>query len=114
MKTTIRHRELFNCAHQVEDDPLCGARIHGHDWYAEAVVAGTPDLRTGRITTDAPGWLVASVSELDYKFANEMLPGVYPTCEGIAAFLFERLRLECPGLLSVTVGFTDHSATVEA
>lgn len=113
MKTTIRHREPFNAAHQVEGDYLCGQRVHGHDWFAEVVVVGVPDEKTGSIDTGAPSHLAASVAELDRKFANDMLPGVFPTPEGIAGWLLERLRLECPGLMSVTVGFTGHAATVE-
>ena len=114
MKTTIRHRALFNAAHKIDGDFFCGMRLHGHDWFAEAVVYGMPDPLTGSINTKAPMFLQASVEELDLKFANDMLPGLFPTPEGIAGWLFERLQLECPGLLSVTVGFTGHSATVEA
>jgi 6-pyruvoyl-tetrahydropterin synthase len=113
LKTTITHRELFNAAHQIEGDPHCGTRLHGHDWFAQVCVTGEPDPKTGSINTDAPKYLWASVAELDRKFANDMLPAVFTTPEGIAMFLFERLRLECPGLTSVTVGFTGHSATVE-
>ncbi len=113
MKTTIRHRAPFHTAHQLADDSLCGKYVHGHDWYAEVVVAGVPTKETGTITTKVADYLWASVSELDLKFANDMLPGVHSTPEGIAGWLFERFRLEVPGLTSVTVGYTDHSATVE-
>jgi 6-pyruvoyl-tetrahydropterin synthase len=113
LKTTIAHRERFSTAHLIDGDFFCGKRLHGHDWYAEAVVTGTPDPLTGLINTKAPAFLAASVEELDLKFANDMLPGLFPTPEGIAGWLFERLQLECPGLQSVTVGFDGHHATVE-
>lgn len=113
MKTTIAHRARFSTAHQIDGDFFCGKRMHGHDWYAEVIVAGAPDPLTGSINTKAPMFLVDSVEELDLKFANDMLPGLFPTPEGIAGWLFERLQLECPGLLSVTVGFDGHRATVE-
>ena len=113
MKTTVTHRELFNAAHKIDGDFFCGTRTHGHDWYADVVVFGEPTKDSGSITTDAPHLLATFVAELDLKLANEMLPGVHPTPEGIAHWLFERLRLECPGLQSVTVGFTGHCATVE-
>ena len=113
MKTTIAHRERFSTAHKIDGDPMCGKRMHGHDWYAEVVVVGTPDPLTGSINTNAPLFLSATVEELDLKFANDMLPGLFPTPEGIAHWLFERFHLECPGLQSVTVGFDGHSATVE-
>jgi 6-pyruvoyl-tetrahydropterin synthase len=113
LKTTICHRETFNAAHKVDGDTFCGERVHGHDWFAEVVVQGIPDPKTGSITTRAPDLLFTSTMELHLKFANDMLPGLYSTPEGIAGWLFERLQLECPGLLSVTVGFTGHSATVE-
>lgn len=113
MKTTLRHRELFNCAHQVTGDPVCGQYQHGHDWFAEIVLVGGPDPSTGSIVTNAPALLAASVAELDGKDAAKMLPGAYTTPEGIAMWLMERLRLECPGLQAVTVGFTGHAVTVE-
>jgi len=113
LKTTVRHREPFNTAHQIDGDYFCGKYLHGHDWYAEVTIVGFPDDRTGSINTRAPELLAAIVAELDLKFANDMLPGVFPTPEGIAAWLHERLLLECPGLTTVTVGFTGHAATVE-
>jgi len=113
MKAFIRHRETFNAAHEVDGDFYCGKRTHGHDWYAEVVVTGNVDKASGIITTDAPVLIRAAVEELDLKLANDMLPGLHPTCEGIAGYFFERFRLELPGLVSVTVGFTGHSATVE-
>ena len=113
MKTTVTHRELFNAAHKIDGDFFCGKRTHGHDWYAEVSVFGEPAKETGAISTEAPSLLATLVEELDLKLANEMLPGVHPTPEGIAMYLFERMRLACPGLTTITVGFTGHSATVE-
>lgn len=113
MKTTVTHRELFNAAHKIDGHFFCGKRTHGHDWFAEVVVEGSPHKDTGMIETNADVELQLCVEELDLKLANEMLPGVHPTPEGIAAYLFERLRLGNPGLTRVTVGFTGHSATVE-
>jgi len=113
LRTTVTHRELFNAAHKIDGDFFCGTRTHGHDWYAEVSVFGEPTKDGGQIVTEAPSLLASMVSELDLKLANEMLPGVHPTPEGIAMYLFERLRLACPGLMAVTVGFTGHAATVE-
>lgn len=112
MKITVTHRAPFNAAHQVDGDFYCGKHTHGHDWFAEATVIGEV-TKGGSIETSMPVRVQATVEELDLKLANDMLPGVHPTPEGIANWLFERLRLECPGLVSVTVGFTGHSATVE-
>lgn len=113
LKITAIHRETFNASHTVDGDFYCGKRNHGHDWYAEAAVAGEPAKESGAILTSMPILVQDAVGELDLKLANDMLPGVHPTPEGIAMWLFERLRLECPGLISVTVGFTGHSAKVE-
>jgi 6-pyruvoyltetrahydropterin/6-carboxytetrahydropterin synthase len=113
LKTSITHREVFNSAHIVKADPFCGERLHGHDWFAEVTVEGTPDPKTGSIDTAAPSYLWATCQELHGKNANEMMPGIYVTPEGLANFIFERLRLEVPGLRSVTVGFAGHHATAE-
>jgi len=110
----MRHRALFNAAHQLETpDGVCGEHMHGHDWYAEVVVRGEPEPRTGVWITNGPVLLEASLLELDERTLNKMLPGVHPTAAGVAGWLTERLRLEVPGLVSVTVGFSNHSVTLE-
>ena len=112
MKTIVTFRATFNAAHIVLGDTTCGERMHGHDWFAEASLVG-PVNSVGRIDTPLENYLWASVAELDKKVVNEMVPAVHPTPEGVAGWLFERFRLECPGLVGVTVGFAGHHATVE-
>jgi 6-pyruvoyltetrahydropterin/6-carboxytetrahydropterin synthase len=113
LKTSVTFRETFETSHAVQDDAGCGNRLHGHSWYAEVTIEGTPDPRAGLIVTPAAELLAVAAMELDRKNANDMLPGLFTTPEGIAHYIFERLRLECPGLRSVTVGFPGHHATVE-
>lgn len=113
MKVLIRHRELFNASHTVERGEVCGVRLHGHDWYAEITVEGHPDPQTGEVETEAIHRLRSLLAEIHERDLNAMLVGAHPTPEGVAMWLLERMRLHCPGLASVTVGFTGHSATVE-
>jgi len=110
----MRHRALFNAAHQLENpDEMCGGYMHGHDWYAEVVIRGEPEPRTGVWMTNGPVLLDAALLELDHHCLNEMLPAIHPTAAGVAGWLLERLRLETAGLQSVTVGFSNHSVTLE-
>ena len=112
MRTTVRHRQTFNAAHTAPSW-LCGKRLHGHDWFAECVVVGEPDKDTGTVEVKAWPELSALVDGLDKESLDVVLPGVHPTAEGLAAWLLEQLRMSTPGLVSVTVGFTGHAATVE-
>lgn len=113
MKTQIRHREHFNGAHEVASNWACGDRLHGHDWYAEIVITGGPDPKTGSFRTDGPDVLHSVLEELNGRHLNEMVRGTEPTPEGLSLWLTERLLGIIPGLSSITVGFPDHAATVE-
>ena len=110
MRTTVRRRLPFSAAHTAR---VCGKRLHGHDWFAEVVVAGEPDRDTGSLDARAFDELELHVAGLDTESLDDVLPGVHPTPEGVAAWLLEQLRLASPGLVAVTVGFIDREATVE-
>lgn len=110
LKTRVTFTRTFSSAHTSVD---CGPRIHGHDWTAQVTVGGVVDFETGSIDTDAGTSLSMLVAGFDNENLDVVLPGVYPTPEGIAAWLAEQLRLDNPGLVSVTVGFAGRSATME-
>lgn len=110
MRTVVRHRVRFGASHLVTDPEhtygLCGARLHGHDWYAEILLAVVD-------TTNAPAFFGSLVEEIAEEHLNDLLPGVPPTPAGVAGWLVERTRMHVPGLISITVGHTDHAVTVE-
>jgi 6-pyruvoyl-tetrahydropterin synthase len=87
--------------------------MHGHDWYATIEIAGHPNPDTGLFDTDGPELLRSFLDEVDGATLNDMLPGINPTAQGVAMWLCERCRMHVPGLVSITVGFSDHSVTVE-
>jgi 6-pyruvoyl-tetrahydropterin synthase len=86
METTHLLRRKFSAGHAHQ---ACGDRPHGHDFEVIAV------FREGYATT-TEGVLAAAIAEIDRRSLAEMLPGIPSTCAGIANWLFERLRFECP------------------
>lgn len=114
MRAVLRHRIPFNASHTVEvANVTCGEYLHGHDWYAEIEVVGQPDIETGLFLSEGPEELARLVSELHKRDMNELLPGVHPTAAGCAGWIVERLRMSTPGLSRVTVGFREHSVSLE-
>jgi len=87
--------------------------MHGHDWDVAVTVAGSPNPDTVELVTQMPMVLSTIVWELEGKNLNEMVRGTKPTLEGVAAYILERLRLDSPGLVSVTVSIPFHQVTVE-
>jgi len=111
MRVELTKEFRFEAAHRlpkVPPDHKC-ARMHGHSFRIEVVVAGEidPDL----------GWLVdyGHISdvveplirrELDHRSLNDV-PGLEnPTSEHLAVWLWRRLESLLPGLGSITVAET--------
>ncbi len=80
-------------------------RMHGHSFTAEVVIVGMPDPHSGFVVDF--GVLEAATAalraELDHALLNE-IPGLaVPSLENIAAWIWERLRPQFPGLARVVV-----------
>ncbi len=111
MRVELTKEFSFEAAHRlprVPADHKC-ARMHGHSFRIEVVVAGEID--------PALGWLVdyAEITsavepllkrELDHRTLNDV-PGLEnPTSEHLCVWLWQRLRETVPGLAAITVAET--------
>jgi 6-pyruvoyltetrahydropterin/6-carboxytetrahydropterin synthase len=110
MKVELRKSFQFEAAHKlpnVPPDHKC-ARLHGHSFRVEVVVAGECDPRLG--------WLMdyADISEafkpfldrLDHHYLNE-IPGLEnATSENLARWIWDRLKPKLPLLTEIVVAET--------
>ena len=84
METSHLLRRRFSAGHALV---ACGDRPHGHDFEVIVSIRAFP--------TVAELALDACILEIDRRNLPEMLPGIPPTCAGIAGWIFERMRSEC-------------------
>lgn len=110
MKVELRKTFQFEAAHKLPNVPAdhkC-ARLHGHSFRVEVVVAGECDPRLG--------WLMdyADISEafkpvldrLDHYYLNE-IPGLEnATSENLAKWIWDRLKPKVPLLTEIAVAET--------
>jgi 6-pyruvoyl-tetrahydropterin synthase len=103
----------FDSTHQSDEPERC-RKPHGHRFTVVANVEheqlddGMP--RGARGFDDAVHELCV---ELDHKPLSEMMPGMQQTLPGMAAYFFERLAKDYPGLKSVGVFDGTSTGTVE-
>ncbi|HTD64916.1 MAG TPA: 6-carboxytetrahydropterin synthase QueD [Candidatus Limnocylindria bacterium] len=116
MKIELRKTFQFEAAHKLPNVPAehkC-ARLHGHSFRIEVVVAGECDQRLG--------WLMdyADISEafkplldrLDHYYLNE-IPGLEnATSENLAKWIWDRLKPKLPLLTELVVAETCMSCCV--
>ena len=106
----------FEAAHRLPGVPAghkC-ARLHGHSFRVEVVVAGECDPRLGWLMDYAdisaafkPIW-----EKLDHRHLNE-IPGLEnPTSEILAAWIWKRLKPRLPLLTEIVVAETCTSRCV--
>ena len=108
MNVELTREYRFEAAHRlpmVPPDHKC-ARMHGHSFVVEVVVAGEVDPRTGWLIDF--GDITAVVEpllkrELDHRTLNDVDGLENPTSELLCAWLWERLAAKIPGLAAVTV-----------
>jgi 6-pyruvoyltetrahydropterin/6-carboxytetrahydropterin synthase len=107
MNVRLAHEFRFEAAHLLPRVPpghKC-ARLHGHSFRVELVVAGPVEEHTGWFIDfqrffDA--WKPLH-EQLDHRFLNEV-PGLdNPTSELLARWIWERVRRTLPELARVTV-----------
>jgi 6-pyruvoyltetrahydropterin/6-carboxytetrahydropterin synthase len=97
----------FEAAHTLERsiETESSRRIHGHTYYAEITVRGTPDTVTGMVL-DLGRFaqaLEAVRAELDHRFLDDV-SGLGPaTLENLCVYLWSRLAPTLPGLNRVSV-----------
>jgi len=86
----------FDAAHRIAGSGGQCERLHGHTWKVEVFVQGKELDERGLVIDFAELKEIASrqVRELDHQYLNEVLPGMNPTTENIARYLFQKVQEE--------------------
>jgi 6-pyruvoyltetrahydropterin/6-carboxytetrahydropterin synthase len=107
MTFRLTHTFRFEAAHRLPNVPSghkC-ARLHGHSFVVDVVVAGDADPKTGWVVDFGEleaAW--APLHELlDHRYLNEVEGLSNPTSENIARFIWDRLRPTLPTLRAVVL-----------
>jgi 6-pyruvoyltetrahydropterin/6-carboxytetrahydropterin synthase len=98
---------VFDAAHTLNDttDPEATRRIHGHSYWAEVTIRGTPHPETGMIIDLGvfEKRLNEIRSELDHRFLNEV-PNLDPvTVENLCAWIWTKLSSTFSTLHKITI-----------
>jgi 6-pyruvoyltetrahydropterin/6-carboxytetrahydropterin synthase len=103
----LSQRFTFEAAHTLHRkfETESSLRIHGHTYYGELTVAGTPDPQTGMLIDLAQ--LRAAVEELRHQLDHRLLDEVDrlgpPTLENLCSFIARSARAKIPNLTVVRV-----------
>lgn len=110
MKVELRKTFQFEAAHQLPNVPAdhkC-ARLHGHSFRVEVVVAGECDPRLGWLMdyADISEAFKPLLDQLDHYYLNE-IPGLEnATSENLAKWIWDRLKPKVPLLTEIAVAET--------
>ena len=103
----------FEAAHRLPNVPATHRchRMHGHSYRVELTVAGPVDPHTGWVIDfyDIESIFGPLLARLDHHCLNEIEGLENPTAENIAAWIWQRLRPDLPGLALVRVAETPMS-----
>jgi 6-pyruvoyltetrahydropterin/6-carboxytetrahydropterin synthase len=103
----LSQRFMFEAAHTLhrEFETDSSRRVHGHTYFAEVTVAGTPDVVTGMIMDLAV--LRAEIErireQLDHRMLDEVAALGPPTLENLCSFIALSLQSNAPSLTAVKV-----------
>lgn len=106
----------FEAAHRLPNLPESHKcfNLHGHSYRVEVRVRGPVDPRVGwyvDFATIKTAWKPL-FTLLDHKYLNEVRGLENPTAEMIAVWVFERVKIDLPGLVEVVVHETPTSRAV--
>lgn len=106
----------FEAAHHlpnVPDGHKC-ARLHGHSFRVRVSVEGPVGDDTGWVMdfADVSAVVRPVIDELDHRYLNEIDGLANPTSENVAIWLWQRLKVDLPGLGAVEVRETCTSGVV--
>ena len=116
MKVELRKTFQFEAAHRlphVPADHKC-ARLHGHSFRVEIVVAGECDPKMGWLMdyAELSDAFKPLLKQLDHYYLNE-IPGLEnATSENVARWIWERLKPALPLLTEIVVAETCQSRCV--
>jgi 6-pyruvoyltetrahydropterin/6-carboxytetrahydropterin synthase len=106
----------FEAAHRLPNLPpehKCH-RLHGHGYEVEVAVAGEVDPSQGWYVdyNDIKRVVRPLVEQLDHVYLNEIQGLENPTSENVAAWLWQRVVPELPGLAWIRISETRRSGCV--
>jgi 6-pyruvoyltetrahydropterin/6-carboxytetrahydropterin synthase len=116
MKIELRKTFQFEAAHKLPNVPAdhkC-ARLHGHSFRVEVVVAGECDPKMGWLMdyADVSEAFKPLLDQLDHYYLNE-IPGLEnATSEMLAKWIWDRLKPQLPLLAEIAVAETCMSRCV--
>lgn len=107
----LSQRFFFDAAHTLNrasrpaGEADSSKRIHGHTYWAELLLEGEADVRTGMVVD--LGLVRQHIEQLrtrlDHVFLDE-LPGLgVPTLENLCSYILGQLQAELPALVAVRV-----------
>ena len=111
MRVELTREYSFEAAHRLPMVPATHkcARMHGHSFRVEVVIAGEIDSTMGWLVDFAAITAVVEPllkDQLDHRTLND-IPGLEnPTSEILSVWLWQRLREQLPGLVAITVAET--------
>lgn len=109
----IRREFRFEASHQLPRHPGVCSRLHGHSYRMTVEVEGPVDPETGMVLDfDELDRLVRGevLFQIDHRHWNDVLEN--PTAEGIALWLWRRLRPHLPGLVRLELVEMDGASVV--
>jgi 6-pyruvoyltetrahydropterin/6-carboxytetrahydropterin synthase len=93
----------FDAAHYLGDSAPENRRLHGHSFYAEVTLRGTPNPKTGflRDLGDVKAALDHIRESLDHRLLNEIEGLSQPTLENLARHIFVEAKAVLPEVVRV-------------
>jgi len=103
----ITRKEHFSSSHKLENPGLSGERneeifgkcnnFHGHNYYIEVTLAGTPDKESSYVMDLKILKIIIHeeiLNKVDHRYLNEldMFKGIIPTTENMALRFWEALK----------------------
>ena len=91
---TLRVKDKFCAAHQLVGYPGDCAKLHGHTWKVEVVIAGPhlDELEMLIDFRDVKGAMKEVIDPLDHSYLNNVLGMELPTAEYLARHIFYELN----------------------
>jgi 6-pyruvoyltetrahydropterin/6-carboxytetrahydropterin synthase len=93
----------FDAAHYLGNSAPENRRLHGHSFYAEVTLRGTPNPKTGflRDLGDVKAALDDIRESLDHRLLNEIEGLSQPTLENLARHIFVKAKVVLPEVVRV-------------
>lgn len=110
LERSYRFEAAHHLPHSAESHPC--RRLHGHSYRVEVTVTGLADQQSGWVIdfADIDAVVKPVCAQLDHQLLNEVAGLENPTSEMLAAWMWERLAPDLPGLSAVRVAETPDSA----